>query len=340
MENPNFPISVATAGEALIDLIGRPDGTFEPCIGGAVFNLARALSRQGVGTAYLNPLSQDRFGRQLARGLLDDGVTLGQPVPVHQVTSLAVVALGEGGHPDYAFYREQVADRAITAASLGAVCASLPALQVVCTGALALAPADAAIYLPWLQAQRAAGRLVVVDANLRPSAIQDLEPYRRNVLRAVAEADVVKVSDEDLDHLGIAGATPEARARQLMTQTPAQALALTLGAQGACLLLRGPAGGVRVWRAREPKPIEVVDTVGAGDCFLAGLLAALLHDGADPRRMLAGADDATGRRVLSHSLASASLNVMRRGCQPPSWAEAHQRAASIVCSEAPNPGSG
>ncbi|MEO8120692.1 MAG: PfkB family carbohydrate kinase, partial [Rhodoferax sp.] len=73
---------VATAGEALIDLIRNEDGRFEPCLGGAVYNLTRALARQGVGTLYLNPLSRDRFGRELAAALLDDGVHLAVPEPV------------------------------------------------------------------------------------------------------------------------------------------------------------------------------------------------------------------------------------------------------------------
>ena len=63
MQQINHLIQVATAGEALIDLIAAADGRFEPCLGGAVYNLSRALARQGVPTLYLNPLSRDRFGR-------------------------------------------------------------------------------------------------------------------------------------------------------------------------------------------------------------------------------------------------------------------------------------
>jgi fructokinase len=73
------PIRIALAGEALIDLIASSDGAFTPCLGGAVYNLARALSRQGVGSMYLNPLSSDRFGRLLAQQLEQDGVALAKP---------------------------------------------------------------------------------------------------------------------------------------------------------------------------------------------------------------------------------------------------------------------
>ena len=97
---------IALAGEALIDLIASPNGNFTPCLGGAVYNLARALSRQGIGATYLNPLSSDRFGRLLAQQLCNDGVHLAYPDPIQEVTSLAVVNLDETGHPNYAFYRK------------------------------------------------------------------------------------------------------------------------------------------------------------------------------------------------------------------------------------------
>ena len=118
MTKNNSPVQVATAGEALIDLILNADGRLQPCLGGAVSNLTRALARQGVETLYLNPLSKDRFGRQLASCLLDDGVHLAAPEPVLQVTSLAVVGVDASGHPDYSFYREGVADRATSAAAM------------------------------------------------------------------------------------------------------------------------------------------------------------------------------------------------------------------------------
>ncbi len=333
MENPRYLLQVACAGEALIDLIAQPDGRYEPCLGGAVFNLTRALARQDIGTLYLNPFSRDRFGRQLAAAVVNDGVQLAQPEPVAQITSLAVVALDDTGHPDYAFYRQGVADRAVSADTLTQLCAREPALALVCTGALALDPADAAHYLPWLQAQREAGRVVVVDANLRPSVMPDMEAYRRNVHAAMQLADVVKVSDEDLENLVAPGADALARAQHLLKATGARLLVLTLGAQGACLLTQDG----QQWRARESQPLKVVDTVGAGDCFLAGFVAALLTrpmpgDGAKgPRAVLGPLDAAAGQRLLAHAVASASLCVMRSGCVPPTRLEVQARVEAVPC---------
>jgi fructokinase len=330
MENPEQVLQVATAGEALIDLIVQSDGRYEPCPGGAVFNLTRALARQGVNTLYLNPLSRDRFGRQLAAALTGDGVRLACPQPVAQSTSLAVVGLDDAGHPDYVFYRQDVADRAVTADSLIQSCQRVPALEMVYTGALALAPEDAGRYLPWLHAQHQAGRVVVVDANLRPSVMPDLQAYRRNVHAALQHADVVKVSDEDLENLEIAGADVFARARHLLDASGAGLLVLTLGQHGACLLSRDG----RQWRARESRPLAVVDTVGAGDCFLAGFMAALLarkSGAAGTGALLSLPDDAAGRNLLIRAVASASLCVMQRGCVPPTGAEVQARVEQAPC---------
>jgi fructokinase len=324
MENPNMTVKIATAGEALIDLIGRSDGLFDPCMGGSVFNFTRAMARQNIGTLYLNPLSADRFGRQLAQALVADGVQLAHPVPVPQATSLAVVGLTDSGHPDYAFYRQGVADRAVSAEELIRSCQAMPTLEMVCSGCLALAPEDAAIYLPWLQASRQAGKTVVVDANLRPSVMPDMAAYRRNVLAALQLADVIKASDEDLDHLAIKGASALDKAKNLLASTGAHLVALTLGSQGAALLSRDG----RIWHARESVAVQVIDTVGAGDCFLAGLLTAVLLE---PGLVLERLNEAAARRLLSHALSSATLCVMRRGCVPPTREEVLTHSQQYPC---------
>lgn len=321
ISNATAPIQAAIAGEALIDLIRRPDGSYLPCLGGALYNLCRALARQGVGTQYLNPLSCDRFGRELAAQLVADGVLLAQPEPVQQVTSLAVVNLNEHGHPDYAFYREGVADRAVSAQGLNDACTALPTLQLVCTGALALDARDTTIYLPWLEAQRATGRCVVADANLRPSVMPDLAAYRATVHAALAHAHIIKASDEDLEHLAVPGVDALTRAQHLLAANPqAHLLALTLGAEGAWLLHRN---GAQCF-AKEAQPLQVVDTVGAGDSFLAGLLAHLLRQaqaagGASFVRFVETLAADACQQALRHALASASLCVMEQGCVPPGW---------------------
>lgn len=313
MEQIPIP-KVATAGEALIDLIRNSDGRLEPCLGGAVYNLTRALARQGAATLYLNPLSRDRFGRALAAGLLADGVQLAMPEPVHQVTSLAIVGVDETGHPDYSFYREGVADRAISASALIKACEQETDLSVVCTGALALSPDDGDTYLPWLANQREAGRMVVMDANLRPSVMPDLAHYKRHVLAALQFADVIKVSDEDLLHLDLPGEDATARARYLINHSRARVLALTRGGEGASLLTQQG----EIFHAKEISAVQVVDTVGAGDCFLAGFIVSMLEQRLQANWGTQAACETQAKILLANATASASLCVMRRGCVPPS----------------------
>jgi fructokinase len=326
MENPNISpknltIQVATAGEALIDLILNADGRLQPCLGGAVYNLTRALARQGVETLYLNPLSKDRFGRQLAAGLAVEGVHLAVPAPVTQVTSLAVVGVDANGHPDYSFYREGVADRATSAAAMTRACEDAEVLSLVCTGALALSPDDADTYLPWLASQRQAGRTVVIDANLRPSVMPNLELYRRHVLTALQFADVIKVSDEDLECLNLPGVNATERAGHLLRHSRANLLALTRGGEGASLLTRHG----QIFNARETEAVVVQDTVGAGDCFLAGLVVTLLDHALSAEWGATGVPATLAKELLCNAIASASLNVMRQGCEPPTRAEVKAR---------------
>lgn len=321
-------VQVATAGEALIDLIANADGRLEPCLGGAVYNLSRALARQGIETMYLNPLSRDRFGRQLAAGLQADGAHLAVPEAVQQVTSLAVVNVDASGHPDYAFYREGVADRSTSAAALTQACDLAESLSLVCTGALALSPDDAETYLPWLASQRQAGRTVVIDANLRPSVMPNLDLYRRHVLTALQYADVIKASDEDLACLNLPGADAISQAKNLLQSGRASVLALTLGAKGAALLTRHG----QLFQARELAPITVVDTVGAGDCFLAGLVVAMLEHKLAADWGAAPVGSEVVRRLLGSAIASASLCVMQRGCVPPTRAEVLARLDQVAMS--------
>jgi len=306
-------VRVVTAGEALVDLVEQADGSLMPCAGGSVFNFTRALAAQGVATGYLNPLSRDRFGRLLAGTLEQGGVLLAAPEPVAEPTALAVVSVDAAGQPAYSFYREGVADRAIDASALLAATMRWGSVEAVCTGCLALAPQDGERYLPWLRECRTAGLAVVVDANLRPSIMDDPAAWRASVRAALGLADVIKVSEEDLSHLLPESGDPLRAAAGLFAFSPAQLVALTLGGEGAVLLARDGRG----WQARETAAVQVADTVGAGDSFLAGLVAGLLAEGG--LRQRTGADIAASgaARALARAVVSASHCVQQRGCVPP-----------------------
>jgi fructokinase len=346
-----FNLAMITCyGEALIDLIVSPyspnslRSDSQACLGGSVFNFCVATARQGLATAYLNPLSHDSFGAQFRRLLLAEGVALASPAPSALPTSIAVVQLDAAGKASYAFHREAVADRSLSAAQ--AIAALPEGTQVLHTGCLMLVPQDWPTTRALMQAASQQGACITVDANLRTVVCPDLLPYRASVLAACALAHVVKVSDDDLVALGadaaLVASDPVGAARGVLGREAVGALsavdrvgalgsagdspaglrspaliALTLGAAGAWLLTPN----AQYFQA-SPRGIAVADTVGAGDSFFAALLAYLQRQGVlQPHRLVAGMPPRVLQGALAHAVAAAALNVMRVGCNPATWDE-------------------
>jgi fructokinase len=309
---------VVTYGEALVDMIEIPNRRFQAVLGGSVCNFTLAAARQGLPVTYLNPLSHDSFGDGFAALLDGAGVALATPRRSACPTSLAIVTLGPDGTPSYAFHRQGVADRDITPRQAAAALPQRPALFH--TGGLTLLPDDLEHTLAVAQAAAAGGALLSVDANMRPLAAPDLAVYAAGVRRALAQADLIKVSEEDLQYLGYGigngSAAPRDIARTLLTTLNPSLVALTLGAEGAVLLTRQACVTVR-----PPPGIAVRDTVGCGDCFMAGLVAWLHGAGMLARTALAYADAPALEQAARYAVATASLNAMRDGCQPPQAAE-------------------
>jgi fructokinase len=306
--------TIATIGEALVDLIEQPNGQLQPCLGGSVYNLTLGLARQGVVPTYLNPLSYDRFGDQFAARLQASGVLLGAKERSPNPTSLALITTDAQGVPSYTFYRKEVADRDISAERL--VAAFPDQLHLLHTGGLALAPEDLQKVLTTMRAATSRGALVSVDANLRPLAAKQRETYIEGVKRTLRQSHIIKVSDEDLQILGLGQKSLAELSAYLFGDSNVQLVALTRGAQSAALLTRR----CQIEYAT-PQNLAVVDTVGAGDCFLAALLAYLQRYHLNSVESLEQLDQDFLRAVLRHAVSAASLNVTRIGCEPPTWEE-------------------
>ncbi len=329
-------------GEALVDLIGQENSSaYVGHNGGAVYNLARALAAQGIRSVYANPLSSDRFGQQLRAGLVQYKVELGSDAPVHQPTSLAIASLNSTGQAQYAFYRDGVADKAISVDRLKSITSLLFTRNQnnwALTGCLALAPDFIDTTVAWLTKCKTLGATIAVDVNLRPVVVADSGGYRNAVMRSLAFADVIKASDEDMNWLFDNQFDPLQNAQILLKKTTAKVLAITCGAKGAYLIARASSQPTTSRGAQQLEPqtiyardhatFTVIDTVGAGDCFFAGLVASLAPVVAcsTPLGQLSSVHLETAIRT---AIACASLNVQQAGCQPPDklqvshWIEQH-----------------
>ncbi|MEN0061543.1 MAG: carbohydrate kinase [Myxococcota bacterium] len=305
--------TIAVVGESIMDLIRQPSGAFRPHVGGSPYNVARALARQGVPVSYMSPLSADAFGDALHDALVAEGAQVPECPRSSRPTSLAVVTIDESGQPAYGLYREGIADRDISADEL--LARLPPDVGVLHTGSLALVPGELPKMRRVLQTARARGVLVAIDLNVRLSAEPNRDAYVQGLIDLLPLGDIVKASDEDLDALGM-GPNPRSAARQVLDRLEGGLVALTMGSEGAMLVtatgeVERPAFSVA----------DVVDTVGAGDCFQAALLAALQRSGLLDQRGFAKAPTAALVDALDHARVAAALNVTRAGASPPTWEE-------------------
>ena len=296
-------------GEALMDCVAQANGDLRPLIGGSPFNLARAVAlrcgdRALVG--YLNRLSADRFGDLLRAQFAQDGVS---PLmsPSRWPTSLAVVQIKDG-QPGYGFYREAVADRDYTVDEVLALLRQASP-GVLHTGSLVLVPPEHEKTIAIVQGAKAMGWTISIDVNLRPQMARDLSEYIAAVKTALALADWLKASDEDLALLGFEHPT-RAQAHNIAQHFLSQGisrLALTFGASGAWLWVDGQT-------AEQVAPVvDVVDTVGAGDTFWGNCLADWAMQPADAAQRVSS--------TLHLAMQAAAINCMRAGCQPPRFDE-------------------
>jgi fructokinase len=299
---------IVVAGEALIDLVPAGDGMLAAHPGGAAFNTARSLGRLDRPVAYLGRISTDRFGAQLAGELDADGVRLDAHVRTDDPTTLALVELDAEGVARYRFYSEGTsAPGLIEADALAALPREVAYLHVGSLGLLLEPMAAALEALATAQSGRA---LVMVDPNCRPWSIADPGAFRARLARVVVHADVVKVSEDDLAWLS-PGVPATAAARALLGQGPALVL-LTLGGEGALAITRGHEQAVPA------PPVEVVDTIGAGDAFSGGWLAWWSERGLGRAEL---ADAGGVAEATEFACRVAALTCARAGASPPRRAE-------------------
>lgn len=299
---------IVVCGEALIDLVPVPGrGTYAARPGGSPANVAVGLGRLDVPVSLLARLASDAFGRLLRAHLTDSHVELTAAIAAEQPSTLAVVSLDEGGKAEYTFYIDGAADGGWHLPDLPANLPDAAALHV--SGSLALGIPTMGDTFEALLRRECGRRVLTFDPNVRPLVAEDEAHLRTRLERWLGLVDLVKVSSDDLRWIapGEAVADVAARWRGLGPSL----VVVTRGERGVHAL--GQAGSVDLPAAS----IKLVDTVGAGDAFMSGLLAALDGGGNLDRVRLAVLDQHTLAAALDFAQRVAAETCQRVGADPP-----------------------
>jgi fructokinase len=303
----NDTCAFLVCGEALIDLVPGPGGLMRPLCGGSPYNVAIGLGRLGADVKFLGRLSRDANGSRLADRLRENKVGLDFVAIGTAPSTLAYVFPPEPGRPDvgYAFYIEGTSGALFEAEDFPAELPENIFLLHVGSFSAILGESGARIR----RFAQSSGRIVSYDPNIRPTIAQD----RQAIEACFAIADIVKLSDADAEFL-YPGRAIDDVAATILRAGPAL-VAVTRGADGA--MMRTAAQRIAV----PGIPTEVVDTVGAGDTFMAALLWQLGLRGLIDRAALRGAAAAELEAVAHSACRAASIVVGRPGADPPFAAE-------------------
>ncbi|MHA0288933.1 carbohydrate kinase family protein [Mycobacterium sp. C3-094] len=299
-------------GEALIDIVIRDGDITGEHVGGSPLNVAAGLGRLGRGVDFLTHIGEDEHGRRIAEHLHSSGVELVTGSSTADRTPTARAILDEHGGATYEFD----------------IAWQLSGIPEVPPPLVAHAGSIAAVLEPGCRAVAALldtyhpSATVTFDPNVRPSLIDDADAARNRIDRLIERSDIVKVSDEDLawydkEH------SPEEIARTWLDLGPA-VVVVTLGERGAHGVVAG--GSVDV----AAPAVDVVDTVGAGDSFMAGLIDALWDMnllGAERRPDLRRLSESALAQALETAALSSALTVSRAGADLPDRATRDAAAA-------------
>jgi fructokinase len=309
---------IALTGEALIDFTASEAGTlaFLGHEGGSPLNTAVACARLGQPTGFFTQLSTDLFGERLMGFLQRNGVDTRFILRSDAPSTLAFVERTPQTNR-YAFYTRGSADATWAPEPL-------PQLPEDCRflhfGSISLLQDPAATRIADLVAANRGRRVIVFDPNVRPSLIADMAAYRARVTGWFALADLVKLSDEDAELLA-PGQAVDVLAAQILA-AGARAVIVTRGGEGATLWRAGRAA----LSVAAPR-VQVVDTIGAGDTFTAGLSVSLLAHGVEQPAQIGELGDDAWREVMAFAATAAALNCTREGADPPTLAAVHTALA-------------
>jgi fructokinase len=304
------PPAVTVIGEALIDLVQlKAPGDYHARPGGSPFNVAVGLARLGHRTALMARLAGNTFGRMLRAHATAEGIDLTLSPHAAEPSTLAVVSVDAGGSASYDFYLDGTADWQWTQAEAARI---PPDTAVFHFGSVAswTSPGSKHIHLAAEQLRARGTALISYDPNIRARLLGDAAAGRQAVERSVGVSHIVKASREDVEWLH--PETPVERIATRWIELGALLVVITDGADGA-RVFHASAGSF----SRPGRKSAVVDTVGAGDAFTAGLLGALLRHGLHTPLSLAAANPAELATAVDDAVLVSALTCERMGADPP-----------------------
>ena len=320
---------ILVIGEALIDLIGSENsgGTYNAVVGGANANVALALAVRGEQQKFLGRISRDGFGRKISNHLASHGVDLSWSIDAPEQTTLAVATIDSAGVASYAFYTKETADWGWTRHELptreDVAALQTAAIQYGCL-AMAIGPGNLVIQ-KWLKDFFDDGTITLShDLNIRPALGFDREQELARVLELNSQSHIIKASDADVEWLYdlAEGADLDPIATQWSQE---KLLVITKGGDGVSIYRSGARIDVK------GEKVSLVDTVGAGDTFMANFLGELRNLDALGSNPQARLDRLTGEQLTAAARfanSAAALVCERVGCQPPTMSETSARLDS------------
>ena len=300
-------IDVVALGELLIDFAtvgtdadGYPTMAAHP--GGAPANFLAALTKFGASTALIGKVGSDTFGKLLLNTLKNTGIeTRGMVVTDDVFTTLAFVTFDDHGDRDFAFARKPGADTCLTFEEIDL--SLIDEAKVFHFGTLSLThePARTAT-TKCVAYAKSAGKLITYDPNLRKPLWADLEEAKKQLIWGLGQADVVKISDEEVEFLF--GLSAEAGAKYILENFGVKLVFVTCGADG-CFFKNANAEG----HVPSLSGIHVIDTTGAGDIFGGSAVWKLLQTGKAPEALT----EAELRDIVSFACTAAGLSTTKPG---------------------------
>ena len=300
-------IDIAALGELLIDFTcvttdgeGYPTMAAHP--GGAPANFLAAAAKFGAKTAMIGKVGNDAFGKLLLSTLKNAGISTEAMVVDDDVfTTLAFVTLDETGDREFSFARKPGADTCLRYEEIDL--SVIDRARVLHFGTLSLTgePARSATYQAVAYA-KARGKLITFDPNLRRPLWDDLSVCKEQMIWGLRQADVVKISDEEVEFLF--GLAPEEGAAHILTEFGVKLVFVTCGAHG-CYYRNARAAGF----VPSLQNIHVVDTTGAGDIFGGSAVWQLLQTGEKPEEL---GDEALAS-ITAFASRAAGLSTTRPG---------------------------